>query len=82
MPRSDVSSSYYGERCVAASGSRTVTVCFSFSCIDGFRRSSSPSRLSAPRRSCAGTGPGSAGTGGGNPAPLEAGRTSTRTFAR
>jgi hypothetical protein len=29
-----------------------------------------------------GTGPGSAGIGGGNPAPLEAGRTSTRTFAR
>src|SRR5215831_9434917 len=50
--------------------------------IDGFRRSSSPSRLSARRPSCTGTGPGSAGTGGGNPAPLEAGRTSTRTFAR
>src|SRR5262245_21056236 len=48
MPRSDVSSSYYGERCEAASGLRTVTICFSFSCIDGFRRSSSPSRLSAP----------------------------------
>ena len=34
-----------------------------------------------PRPSCDGTEPASAGTGVGNPAPLEAGRKSTRTCA-
>src|SRR5262245_45674935 len=63
-------------RCVAASGSRTVIVCTSSSCIGGFRQFSRPSRLSAPRPSCDGTEPASAGTGDGNPVPLEAGRKS------
>src|SRR6266436_590012 len=39
-----------------------------FSCIDGFHRSSTPSRSSAPRPSSAGIGQASAGTGVGNPA--------------
>ena len=67
---------------MAASGSRTVIVGSSSSCIDGFHQSSRPSRLSAPRPSCDGTEPASAGTGVGNPASLEAGRKSTRTCAR
>ena len=51
-------------------------------CIDGFRQSSRPSQLFAPRPLCDGTEPASAGTGVGNPAPLEVGRKSTRTCAR
>ena len=52
------------------------------SCIDGSRQSSRSSRLSAPRPSCDGTEPASAGIGVGNRVPLEADRKSTRTFAR
>src|SRR5437016_11421270 len=39
--------------------------CFWYSCIDGFHRSSRPSRLSGPRPSCVGIGRASAGTGVG-----------------
>ena len=39
-------------------------------------------KLFAPRPSCDGTEPDSAGTGVGNPAPLEVGRKSARTCAR
>src|SRR5207244_12615885 len=48
-------------------------------CVDGFHRSSRPSRSSGRRPLCAGTGPASEDIGGGNPAPLEADRKSTRT---
>src|SRR5947207_9168926 len=47
-----------------------------------FHRSSRPSRSSGRRPLCAGTGLASEDTGGGNPAPLEADRKSTRTCAR
>jgi hypothetical protein len=47
-----------------------------------FHQSSRPSRLSAPRPSCDGTEPASAGTGVGNPAPLEAGRRSRAQIRR
>src|SRR5437773_7405961 len=47
-------------------------------CIDGFHRSSRPSRSSGRRPWCAGTEPASGDIGGGNPAPSEADRTSTR----
>ena len=43
-------------------------------CIDGFPRSSRPSRSSVPRLSYVGIEPASVGTGGGNPALLEADR--------
>ena len=62
--------------------SRMAIACSSSSCIDGFHRSSRPSRSSGPRPSCVGIEPASAGTGVGNPAPLEAGRRSTRICAR
>jgi hypothetical protein len=55
---------------------------FFVSCIDGFHRSSRPSRSSGRRPLCAGIGPVSADIGGGNPAPLEVDRKSTRTCAR
>jgi hypothetical protein len=51
-------------------------------CIDGFHRSSRPSRSSGRRPLCAGTGPASGDIGDGNPAPLEVDRKSTRTCAR
>src|SRR6266478_1249680 len=44
--------------------------------IDGFHRSSGPSRSSVPRLSYVGIEPASVGTGGGNPALLEADRRS------
>src|SRR5204862_6406959 len=47
--------------------------------IDGFHRSSGPSRSSVPRLSYVGIEPVSVGTGGGNPALLEADRRSMRT---
>src|SRR4029078_7344466 len=71
----------FGGRCAVASGSRIVIGCSSSSCIDGFHQSSRPSRLSAPRPSCDGTEPASAGIGVGNPVPLEADRKSTRPCA-
>ena len=55
---------------------------FLSSCIDGFHQSSRPSRSSAPRPSCDGIEPASAGTGVGNPARLEADRRSLRICAR
>src|SRR5260370_31970498 len=45
-------------------------------CIDGFHRSSRPSRSSVPRLSYVGIEPASVSTGGGNPALLEADRRS------
>src|SRR5947208_5755897 len=44
-----------------------------------FHRSSRPSRSSGRRPLCAGTEPASGDIGGGNPAPLEADRKSTRS---
>ena len=65
---------------VRLTNSDRLFFCSSSSRIDGFHQSSRPSRLSAPRPSCDGTEPASAGTGVGNPAPLEAGRKSTRSL--
>jgi hypothetical protein len=48
---------------------------------DNFHRSSRPSRSSGRRPLCVGTGPASGDIGGGNPAPLEVARKSTRTCA-
>src|SRR6059058_778701 len=50
--------------------------------LDGFHRSSRPSRSSVPRLSYVGIEPASVGTGGGNPALLEADRKSMRNCAR
>ena len=63
---------------MVVSTSRTAIACSWSSCIDGFHRSSRPSLSSGPRPSCAGIAAASAGTGGGNPAPLEADRRSLR----
>src|SRR5436309_7448285 len=50
-------------------------------CIDGFHQFSRPSRSSVPRLSYVGIEPASVGTGGGNPALLEADRRSMRNCA-
>ncbi len=63
------------------SNSRTEIACSWSSCIDGFHRSSRPSRSSGPRPWCDGIELASVGTGVGNPAPLEAERKSTRRRA-
>jgi len=60
--------------CAVAFNSRMGIACSWSRCIDGFPRSSRPSRSSVPRLSYVGIEPASVGTGGGNPALLEADR--------
>src|SRR5438046_10151260 len=68
-------------RCGVASNSRMGIACSWSCCIDGFHRFSRPSRSSVPRLSYVGIEPASVGTGGGNPALLEADRRSMRNCA-
>src|SRR5213079_1091178 len=65
-----------------ASSSQMGIACSWSCCIDGFHRCSGPSLSSDQRPGCVGIAPAFAITGVGNPAPLEAGRKSTRTCAR
>src|SRR6478752_4073376 len=62
--------------CAVVPNSRTEIACSWSCCIDGFHRSSRPSRSSGPRPSCVGIELASVGTGVGNPALLEADRRS------
>src|SRR5438445_10022705 len=57
-----------------ASSSQMGIACSWSCCIDGFHRSSRPSRSSGRRPLCAGIGPASGDIGNGNPAPLEVDR--------
>src|SRR5216117_2273013 len=68
--------------CGVASSSQMGIACSWSCCIDGFHRCSGPSLSSDRRPWCVGIGPAFAITGVGNPAPLEAGPKSTRTYAR
>src|SRR5947209_17108252 len=68
--------------CAVAFNSRMGIACSWSRYIDGFHRSSGPSRSSVPRLSYVGIEPASVGTGGGNPALLEADRRSMGNCAR
>jgi hypothetical protein len=81
-PCSDLRSSYCGGRYAVAFISATEIACSSSSCVDGFHRFSISSRSSDRRPSCVGIVPVSAGTGVGNPGPLEVGRRSKQTYVR